>query len=159
MKIDSIKNYISLEQENLFNSLIDEIYELSFHLNNSYPGYNKWFYEKHVVGCKNSSRDIIFIKNENDKIIAFSCLKNEDEKKICTIYVADEYRNKGIGSILFKESFKVLETTKPLITIMEDKLYMFEKIITKYKWELTDAIYSKYHDVMLEFCFNEKMPK
>lgn len=138
--------------------LADEIYELTIHLNGTYPGYKEWFYDKQIKGCLTPNRNIIFIKNEDGKIIALSCLKKDDEeKKICTLFVSDEYRKLGLGSLLFEESMKFLETTKPLVTFTEDKLPMFEKIVTKYNWELTEIVNGIYNDGIREFCFNGQL--
>ena len=138
--------------------LADEIYELTIHLNGTYPGYKEWFYDKQIKGCLTPNRNIIFIKNEEEKIIALSCLKkDEEEKKICTLFVSDEYRKQGLGSLLFEESMKFLETTKPLVTFTEDKLPMFEKIVTKYNWELTEIVDGIYNDGIREFCFNGQL--
>lgn len=158
MKIDNIKNYISETNQESFMKLADEIYELAIHLNGAYPGYKEWFYNKQIKGCLTPNRNIIFIKNEEGKIIALSCLKKDDkEKKICTLFVSDKYRKQGLGSLLFEESMKFLETTKPLVTFTEDKLPMFEKIITKYNWKLTEIVDGIYNDGIREFCFNGQL--
>ena len=52
---------------------------------------------------------------------------------------------------------KFLETTKPLVTFTEDKLPMFEKIVTKYNWELTEIVDGIYNDGIREFCFNGQL--
>lgn len=158
MKIDNIKNYISEINQESFMKLADEIYKLTIHLNGTYPGYKEWFYDKQIKGCLTPNRNIIFIKNEEGKIIALSCLKkDEEEKKICTLFVSDEYRKLGLGSLLFEESMKFLETTKPLVSFAEDKLPMFEKMITKYNWELTEIVDGIYNDGIREFCFNGQL--
>lgn len=158
MKIDNIKNYISETNQEGFMKLADEIYELTIHLNGTYPGYKEWFYDKQIKGCLTPNRNIIFVKNEDGKIIALSCLKKDKkEKKICTLFVSDEYRKQGLGSLLFEESMKFLETTKPLATFTEDKLPMFEKIVTKYNWELTEIVDGIYNDGIREFCFNGQL--
>lgn len=158
MKIDNIKNYISETNQESFMKLADEIYELTIHLNGTYPGYKEWFYDKQIKECLTPNRNIIFVKNEDGKIIALSCLKKDDEeKKICTLFVSDEYRKQGLGSLLFEESMKFLETTKPLVTLTEDKLPMFEKNVTKYNWELTEIVDGIYNDGIREFCFNGQL--
>lgn len=158
MKIDNIKNYISEANHENFMKLADEIYGLTIHLNGTYPGYKEWFYDKQIKGCLTPNRNIIFIKNEEGKIIALSCLKkDEEEKKICTLFVSDEYRKQGLGSLLFEESMKFLETTKPLVTFTEDKLPMFEKMVTKYNWELTEIVDGIYNNGIREFCFNGQL--
>ena len=50
------------------------------------------------------------------------------------IICSDEYRKLGLGSLLFEESMKFLETTKPLVTFTEDKLPMFEDIKIALSW-------------------------
>lgn len=158
MKIDNIKNYISETNQESFMKLADEIYELTIHLNGTYPGYKEWFYDKQIKGCLTPNRNIIFVKNEEGKIIALSCLKKDDEeKKICTLFVSDEYRKLGLGSLLLEESMKFLETTKPLVSFTEDKLPMFEKIVTKYNWELTEIVDGIYNDGIRELCFNGQL--
>ena len=158
MKIDNIKNYISEANHENFMKLADEIYGLTIQLNGTYPGYKEWFYDKQIKGCLTPNRNIIFIKNEEGKIIALSCLKkDEEEKKICTLFVSDEYRKQGLGSLLFEESMKFLETTKPLVTFTEDKLPMLEKMVTKYNWELTEIVDGIYNNGIREFCFNGQL--
>lgn len=153
MILDSIKNYLFNDAEDV--KIINEIYSIVEHLNEDYPRYKEWFYNKQVNGCFSRFRDILFIKNENSKIIGVSFLKMEDnEKKICTLYVCEEYRKKGVGSMLLEESFNILGTKKPIITFNEDKLFMFEKIIVKYNWKLTKIVDSLYKDGIKEYCFN-----
>ena len=153
MILDSIKNYLFDDAVDV--KIINEIYSIVEHLNEDYPRYKEWFYNKQVNGCFSRFRDILFIKNENSKIIGVSFLKMEDnEKKICTLYVCEEYRKKGVGTMLLEESFNILGTKKPIITFNEDKLFMFEKIIVKYNWKLTKIVDSLYKDGIKEYCFN-----
>lgn len=160
MKVDNIKNYLSEELKEDFIKIIDEVYSITEHLNETYPGYRDWFFEKQVKGCYTPNRNILFIKNDDGEIIALSCLKkDEEEKKICTLFVNPNYRKHGIGSLLFEESMKFLETTKPLVTFTEDKLPMFEKIVSKYNWELTEIVDGIYNDGVRELCFNGQLSK
>ena len=153
MKIDNIKNYISSPD---FMNLANEMYELT--INNEYPDYKNWFYNKQIKGCLTPYRNILFIKNENGNIIALCSLKKDaNERKISTLFVAKEYRNQGLGSLLIEEAMKYLETTKPLITINEDKLAMFKNLITKYNWNLTEVALGIYSENVKEFCFNGKL--
>lgn len=54
---------------------------------------------------------------------------------------------------------KFLETTKPLITLADYKLPMFQSIIKKYGWELTDVITGLYNDKTKELCYNGLLTK
>lgn len=156
MRIDNIKNYI--HDEHSFNKLADEIYSFTSNLKNTYPDYKKWFYEKQLKGCLTPERNIIFVRDNNNQIIAVSSLKKTlEEKKICTLLVLNEYRSKGVGSLLLEESFNFLETDKPLITFSEDALPMYEKIIEKYDWELTEIVYDMYGPGTKEYSFNGQL--
>ncbi len=160
MKIDEIKRYLTADKKDEFIKITNDIYQTTEHLNKNYPGYKEWFFDKQVKGCFTPKRNIIFIRNETDEIIGFSCLKKDDEEcKICTLYVNPNYRMSGVGSLLLEESIKFLETTKPLITFTEDKLPMFAKIIEKYNWELTEIVDGIYNKGIKEFCFNGQLSK
>ena len=113
--------------------------------------------KKQITRLNDTERNILFIRNPNnkDEIIAIACLKKDEiERKICTLYIKEEYRNKGFGSLIIEESFKWLETTKPLITIPEYKLNEFIPIIEKYQWNLTEIIDSLYQPNYKELFFN-----
>ena len=156
MKIDNLNSYQN--NPNIFDKIVDKIYEISKHLNKSYPNYEKWFYETHIAGCKENKRDIIFVTNEQEQIVAISCLKkHKEEKKICTLLVLEKYRKQGVSDLILKASFKYLGTTKPLITISEDNVSSFEKIISKFEWELCEVVDGIYCDNKKEFCFNGKI--
>jgi len=63
MKVDNIKNYLSEELREAFIKIINEVYSITEHLNETYPGYRDWFFEKKVKGCYTPNRNILFIKN------------------------------------------------------------------------------------------------
>lgn len=108
--------------------LIDDVYEFTKDIEKYYSDYKEWFYNKHI---KEKNRKTIYIKN--NCLIGIINLKKE-EKKICTIYVKDEYRRNGISDILLEEAFKYLGTMKPYITIHKDNLKYFKDIIKRYNW-------------------------
>ena len=136
MKLDEIKNYLSLEKKELFDKIIHDIYSMSNHLNESYPNYANWFYEKQVKGL-NNNRNILFVKNDNNDILGFCCIKSDAiEKKICTLFVHPDYRKLGISYVLLDSALEHLETLTPLITFSEEKISMFSRIIKHYNWYL-----------------------
>ena len=160
MIVDSIKNYLSDDKKEEFVRITNQVYKITEYLNDTYSGYKEWYFKKQVKGCYTPNRNIIFIRTNNNEIAGLICLKKtEEEKKICTFYVDSKYRNQGVGSLLFEESIKYLETTKPLATFSEDKLTIFEKIIEKYDWCLTEIIDSIYNKGVKELCYNGKLTK
>lgn len=153
MKIDLISNY--LKEIEKFRNIVDKIYFISKDLGEIYPNYKNWFYEKHVVGCYNKTREIIFMKNDKSEVIGFASLKKElAEKKICTIYVKEGYRKKGVSKYLLEKSFEILETNKPLVTFSENNLELYRGIIKKYNWELVEIVFNKYQLGNREYCYN-----
>lgn len=81
MKIDNIKNYLSTLD---FMNLANEMYELT--INNDYPDYKNWFYNIQIKGCLPPYRNILFIKNEDGKIIALCSLKKMHQKRKFVLY-------------------------------------------------------------------------
>lgn len=154
-KIDYLSNYIKKEQ---FLELVDKLYNITACIEKDYPNYKKWFYNTHINGCILGSRNTIFITYQN-KIVGLVNLKKEEEVKISTIYVLEEYRNKNISNILLEQSLNYLETTTPFITINKNKLYMFGNIIKKYNWKLTEIVSNYYKEGSIEYCFNGSLSK
>ena len=160
MIVDTIKNYLSEDKKDEYIKIVNEIYKMTEHLNDTYPGYREWFFDKQLKGCNTPYRNILFARNDEGRIVAMSCLKkDDDEKKICTLFIEPEYRNHGLGSLLFEEAMKYLGTTKPLATFSEDKLPMLAKIIEKYDWELTEIVDGIYNKGVRELCYNGKLTK
>ena len=126
-----------LISSNLNEKIIDEIYELTKEIRNTYSDYKEWFYNKQT---KEENRKTIYLKT--DEIIGVVNLKKK-ENKLCTIYLKEEYRNKGISNILLEEAFKYLDTTKPYLTCNKNNLKYLNNIIKKYNWKKTGIINSE----------------
>lgn len=126
-----------LISSNLNEKIIDEIYELTKEIGNTYSDYKEWFYNKQT---KEENRRTIYLKT--NEIIGVVNLKKE-ENKLCTIYLKEEYRNIGISNILLEEAFKYLDTTKPYLTCNKNNLKYLNNIIKKYNWKKTGIINSE----------------
>ena len=86
--------------------------------------------------------------------------KDDTESKICTLLVLEGYREKHVASKILEQAFKYLDTTKPLVTIADYKISMFEHIIKKYNWELTQTMSKGYYnDTSRELVYNGKLPE
>lgn len=159
IKIESLKNYAKVLNEKDFTKLTKQIYEFTNFISENYPNYKKWYYHEHIPRIFTSQGEILFVRQEDqNKIIAMCCLKRDkDEKKICTLYVKEEYRNNHIGAKLLEKSLEFLGTTKPLITFPDCKLHMFQPFIDKYGWELTEIIPKQHDNNIKELCFNGKL--
>ena len=145
--------FISKLKKEDFIKVSGEIYEISKFLSVQYPDYENWFKQKVLKRIKNGTGEIIYVRNEKE-IEGFIIAKNTySEKKICTVFIKEEYRGIGLGSKLIEEAIVYLEDLRPLITIPENKVSDFKYFINRYKWIKT-SISNKYNSP--EIIFNEK---
>lgn len=140
--------------------LCDKLYDMTDFISTDYPKHKSWFYEKHLPAAftENSGRDIIYAFDENGKLHGTAFIKqDEDEKKICTLFVDNEARGLGIGTKLVEKSMEILHTTTPLITLADYKLPMFEGLIKKYNWKQTQVVKGLYNDKSVELVYNGQL--
>ena len=60
---------------------------------------------------------------------------------------------------MVEASMAFLETTKTLITLADYKLPMFQPMIDRYDWKLTEVVTGLYNDRTKELCFNGTLIK
>ena len=148
MKVEFLSSF-SLDE---FKLISNDIYLNLHHIKRQYRGLDYWF-EKVLKEIDGIKREIIFIRDK-ENIKGFIILKNTiEEKKICGIYVKEEFRNNGVGSLLIEEGLKFLKEKKPIITIPLYNLDSFKVFIEKYNWIQTSISYD-YNSP--EAIFNEK---
>ena len=157
MEIISLSNCL-VSNHNLFSKLVSEAYMVTDYICKDYPKHFQWYWEKTVPALFKGTREILICMVESE-IAGVAFLKNEDqEKKICKFLVLEKYRGNHIASRLLERSFKYLGTTKPLITIADYKLPMFEGIIKKYGWVITQKLEKGYYNNdSHEIVFNGKI--
>lgn len=138
-------------------SKIDSIFsELSF-LRTEYPEFYSWFYDKVVPGLSNGSREVFIAQTTLSfgKVNGVLILKNTNfEKKICTLYVDKESRMNGFGQKFMNIAFNELNTDKPLITVSDNRLNDFDRLLNKFNFESVDALPNYYANNHTEFTFN-----
>ena len=70
------------------------------------------------------------------------------------------YRGKHVATQMLEHAFRYLGTTKPLITIADYKISMFEPIIKKYGWKLTQTMSKGYYNTSSrELVYNGELPE
>ena len=124
-----------------------------------YPRHFEWYWGKELPRVINGTGEIIICTIGNNLAGVTFLKKDDTESKLCTLFVSEEYRGKHIASILLEQAFKYLGTTKPLITIADYKLLMFQHIIRKCDWELTQIMpIGYYNNASQELVFNGTLP-
>lgn len=123
-----------------------------------YPNHFKWYWTKALPRVLNGTGEIIICIVNNNVAGVTILKKNGRERKICTLYVVEGYRKKHIATNMLEYAFKYLETTKPLITIADYKVPLFESLIKKYHWKLIQTMEEGYYnDFSREKVFNEHL--
>ena len=139
------KYVLSTMRDKNFSRAANEIYLLTDYNKLQYPEYYKWYYQTNIPRILDGEGEAIFYL-DGFQIVGLSMLKKTDEEaKICTFFIDEEYRKRGYSSLLLEDSFGYLGTESPIITIPENRLDEFSKIIEAYGWvptETTDKYYS-----------------
>ena len=139
------KYILSSMRDKNFSRAVNEIYLLTDYNKLQYPEYYKWYYQTNIPRILSGEGEAIFYL-DGFQIVGLSMLKRtDDESKICTFFIDEEYRKRGYSSLLLEDSFGYLGTESPIITIPENRLDEFSKIIEAYGWvptETTDKYYS-----------------
>ena len=98
---------------------------------------------------------IFFVAWHEDKPAGILILKDADEKKICTLRVMPEFRRMGVGHQLMDCAISALNTTHPIITVSDDHIQEFSKLLIKdYKFVPTEIHYGYYRENHVEYVFN-----
>lgn len=113
-------------------ALYKNIAKLISPISETYPKYNEWLFTKFFPELKTQKRKIIVAYTKKNTPIGVALLKDyNEEKKICSLFVKEDCRGKGIASNLIKKSCEVLNTNKPLLTVSDKNLPMLQKLLDK----------------------------
>lgn len=148
-----------INNHKLFGKYANIAYMVTDKICTSYPNHFNWYWGKEIPRVLDGSGEIIICTIDNNVVGVAFLKKDTTERKICTICVVEEYRGRHIATKMLEIAFKFLKTTKPMITISDDKLQMFEHIIKKYGWiqtQITEIGY--YNNDTREIVFNGQLP-
>ena len=122
-----------------------------------YPMHNEWFrgVASEMRSDLHKGREILLIVRDDEYIMGAAVLKKSNsEKKICCFRIAPIYQGQGLGTLLMKESFKILETEKPVITVSGQRAGQFKKILSYFQFSVERVYYEKYRPLTAEYCYN-----
>ena len=141
----------------------------------SYDGHFDWLQNKFFPGLLKNTRGYSFAIDSESKYVVktrrlgllpvytlagCSLLKNEpDEKKLCCLFVDPTYRGQKIASTLIENSFELLQTNKPVMTVSQQNLAQLQKLIDRYGFELTSVKESVYKPGVKEYYYNEGLAR
>lgn len=141
-------------------SLVNEIYNSLFDLRYEYANFRSWYFNKVIPQIESGERDI-FVTMSKNNIAGVLIVKDEIEKKICTLRVSPYYQKQGLGKVLFEKAFDKLQIEKPIITVSQKRYRQFSKILEYYGFEFACTAIHYYSYGSVEHCYNgilEKKP-
>lgn len=169
---------ISYEMSTIYNPNHEPFYGqvawLTRDILDSYDGHWDWLQNKFFPGLKEGKRGYSFAIDQYSKqcittkrgiipvytLVGCALLKDEpDEKKLCCLFVDPNYRGQKIASKLVEDSFELLNTNKPVMTVSQQNLGMLQKLINRYGFELTSVKESVYKPGVKEYYYNEGLAR
>lgn len=132
---------------------VEAVYLFLNDLCGEYNNFRQWYYGT-VVPSLTSGKRLIYVVIDNEAIVAVLILKNANEKKICTLRVAENYRHQGIATMLLKIASRELQCTKPLITVSSYHIAKFESLLKKNGFVLFARYPNYYKQGVTEYAFN-----
>lgn len=142
-----------LEQQMYYNY----IYLFLMEANMQYPAFSVWYGNLFTDDLKlKPEREIIVCEKEYE-IAGVTILKStKEEAKICTMYVAEQYRHNGLGRRLMELSLEWLENDKPVITLDKSKESGFAGILKHFGFVLQEENCGLYNPGKVELIYNGK---
>ena len=115
--------------------LYHDIFEMTRSLGNSYPNYQNWYHRTFLEDLKKGNR--LYAVAAHHQTVAGCCLmKNTPhEKKICTFFVAPQYRRQGIGTDLLRAALKELGP-HPFLTVPLSKVDVFTPFLGRFGFQM-----------------------
>lgn len=132
---------------------VEEIYNEISALEQEYPSFRYWFFDKVIPDCLNGTRQIIEAR-VSGRIAGVLIIKDSAEKKICTLRVCPEFRRMGIGRQLMECAITLLNTTVPTITVSDEHLEEFRSLFDSFGFRISEAHCDYYRAGHTEYVFN-----
>lgn len=127
-------------------------------LRKDYPCFPAWFYTKVTRGITDGSRQLWFALTTEDVAAGILILKKSPmEKKICTLYVRESFRRKGVGTLMMHNAFSQLETSTPLATVSSNQLGKYEALLRHFNFHLHKRYKDYYRYGSVEYSYNGEL--
>lgn len=142
-----------LEQQMYYNY----IYLFLMEANMQYPAFSVWYGNLFTDDMRlKPEREIIVCEKEYE-IAGVTILKStKEEAKICTMYVAEQYRHNGLGRRLMELNLEWLKNDKPVITLDKSNEPDFAGILKHFGFVLQEENCGLYNPGKVELIYNGK---
>jgi len=132
-----------------------QTYNIITKLEESYPDFKNWYWNKVVPGVV-LGNDKIILGSVRNELVGISIIKNENnEKKIRALRIEDRFQNKGYGIGMIDKSLELLNCDKPLVSVSEDLLHHYSRMfINRFNFDMSYVHKNMYKNGKLEYQFN-----
>lgn len=127
------------------------------HLEATYPGFRAWYWSKVVPGLDNATRQILHVGSIRTPTAVAIVKCDESESKICTLWVAEAHRGKGVGRELLEEAIDWTGVNRPLFTVPAERYEEFRPLMVRFGFEETARIHSMYRPGVIEHVYNGQL--
>ncbi|MGS0679973.1 GNAT family N-acetyltransferase [Shewanella sp. 125m-7] len=118
-----------------------------------YPDFDAWFNFRFRGKFKTGDRIVIAAMSDS-QIAGVALLKKTNvEHKICTLYVREEFRQQGAGSLLLTEAIKNLQGKKIGISVSEERHLPLKTLLDKYGFTLVSEEDGYYRKGAIEYFY------
>jgi len=123
-------------------------------LSGFYPGFNAWLYGKMIPGIVSGERSIL-LEHRRGVLSGIAIVKNsQNDQKLCCLRVLPPFQGTGVGLRLFERAFESLNNDRPLLSVAEEQIPVFEKLFAYYGFELEKKYKDYYRPCKDELSFN-----
>jgi hypothetical protein len=119
-----------------------------------YPDFQPWFFNRVVPGLYSNERRIITVELEGELAGVAICKCNGLERKLCTLWVPQMLRVRGVASELGRRAFDWLDTDRPLFTIPEERFLEFESLVRAWGFTMPTVYPNLYRRGRTEYVYN-----
>lgn len=122
-------------------------------LNAEYPFFAIWYKNLFSASLTLDNDREILLCLDNKRVAGVAILKYS-EQKVCTLRVSKGYRGRSIGTRLLTNSFELLDTSRPLITVRSTRLKEYQRLFERFGFRMEDRRYAYYSLLHSECAFN-----
>lgn len=122
-----------------------------------YPGFSVWYWSKVLPGLLRGTRHILR-QGTLDRPSGIAILKRDvDENKICTLWVANADRGRGVGRELIEEAISWMGDEHPLFTVPAERYEEFRPLMERLRFKETARLQSVYRPGVVEHIYNSRL--
>lgn len=147
MSVQIFTNYYPIHE-----GLYREMLELTKPLRVYYPNFEEWYKQTFMDGLKHGNRRYV-VAGVHGKVTGCCLLKDtQDEKKICTFYIAPQFRHRGIGTLMMMAALQEF-LTPPIITFPEEKKQSFSPFLRRFGFRELKQCLGLYRPQKIEYVY------